>query len=363
MKLKFRFILFFVCSLIIFILFMGMFVAVSIEFIVPYFFHGMVASEVANIVSISIPFIIGGILFGMFFVNPLLNTLSLIRKLTTGMYDISEMDKKLYKNNRKLKCQYILYKELIDDISVLAKKLASIENNQKKLEEAKSNWISGVSHDLKTPLSYIIGYSSLLLTGQDELNIGENLHFITKIHDKSVYIAELIEDLNLSFKLDALEGGYPINLQKIDIVDFLRRILADIMNNPISLGYDFIFHSNKEILILHADYRLLSRAFQNLIYNAIHHTPKGTTINIIVTKNYLDAVIIKVCDNGFGMNEQTMSTLFDRYQCSQETKNSSGGFGLFVVKGIIEAHKGNIQFSSIEGKGTTFEIMIPILSS
>ncbi len=126
-----------------------------------------------------------------------------------------------------------LYK-LADDLEQ-----ADLERNQ--LEEAKKNWIRGVSHDLKTPLSYVIGYSALLLSEEYTWNEAETNNFLNLIHSKGEYMTEMIGDLNLSFKLNEIGTKVPLTTTSYNIVDSMQKPIADIMNNPKAFKYDFSF--------------------------------------------------------------------------------------------------------------------------
>lgn len=360
LKLRLRFILFFIGNLIAFLLFTGIFVGLFMEYVTPALFQSEEAAYFSDVTGIILPFIIGGILFGLYFVNPLVTMLSLIKELSEGNYSFANMNQILYKENGKLKLRYALYRELITDIYELARQQEAAEKERAKLEEAKTNWISGVSHDLKTPLSYITGYSALLLDDQKEWSADEQQQFLTTIHTKSELINELIGDLNLSFKLEALSENYPLSKKGFDLVAFARGILVDLANDHQTEGYEFSFQSDCESLLIEADQKLLFRAVQNVMGNALAHNPKGTMIEILITSNQ-ETVDFTIKDSGVGMDAATVEKLFERYQRPEETEsNASGGLGLSVVKSIIEAHGGSVSVESELGKGSNFTFHLPI---
>lgn len=357
MKLKMRFIFFFIIGLFAFILFAGIFVVAFFDFFIPRMGLQEGFYPLIEISAILFPFLLGGILLGLFFVRPLVHVLSLIRDLSSGSEHLSRIDGILYKKNGRLKPSYFLYRELIADIYNLSHYLDSAKRQREKLELAKSNWIAGVSHDLKTPLSYITGYSSLLLDKNKTWSEGEQKDFLNQIHDKSVLISEMIGDLNLSFKLDALGKTYPLSKALFNIVDFSKRLLADIANNPNAAAYVFGFQSSDTHITVNADQKLLYRAIQNLVINAVNHNPQGTSIEIIIKKfPETGHVTITVSDNGVGMDHATLNKLFQRYYRPQEADDISGGLGLSLVKSIVEAHDGTIQIESVNGKGTNVTV-------
>lgn len=186
----------------------------------------------------------------------------------------------------------------------------------------------------------------------------EEQQFMKTIQDKSELINDLIGDLNLSFKLDALTTSYPLNKKQFELVDFAKRLLVDFANNPKADGYEFGFQSNQERYLIEADEKLLARAIQNIVTNAITHNPSGTLIEISIEATE-DQVIFAVQDNGVGMDNATVESLFERYQRPEETENISGGLGLTVVKSIVEAHDGTVRVMSALGEGTTFYLQFP----
>lgn len=359
MKLRLRFILFFIGSFISFIVFMGLFVMACSEYLIPHLSKDAGIATLLNISAIIIPFLIGGVMFGLFFVNPLVYMISLIRGLSLGNIDLSDMACQIYTDKGKLRAQYFLYRELIDDTGALANQLKAGQIEREQLEAAKINWIAGVSHDLKTPLSYITGYSSLLLDNKDAWQETDARKYLQEIHDKSVVIADLIGDLNISFKMDAISEVYPLKKETFDAVDFLQRLLADIASSPKAAQYGFAFHSSADVIEIHADEKLLYRALQNIVMNAVTHNPQGTNIELTINSDTANQVVsIVIADSGIGMNEEFVKNLFHRYYRPKENENRSGGLGLSVAKSMIEAHGGKIAVRSQPGLGTAFEITL-----
>ena len=314
--------------------------------------------------STVLPILIGGGLWGIWFVGPILTILSLLRRLSTGQNDLSEHMEKLYtrRDKRKLKPRYRLFAEVLGDLSRLSDYLMQTELQRAEREESKKNWITGVSHDLKTPLSYITGYAELLLTKDYQFEQEERLFFLRNIHNKGVTIGELIEDLSMSFKMDEFKGTVPLSRAVFDFVDFMRRIIADIVNDPRASGYDLALQCDISSLEISADQRLLQRAFQNIIMNGVLHNPQGTAIEINIEAMPDQRARIEIKDNGRGMSEDTVKNLFTRYYRNPEKEdaNFSGGLGLSVAKTILEAHGGTISVASVPSLGTAFTVILPL---
>ncbi|MDZ5607831.1 HAMP domain-containing sensor histidine kinase [Bacillus pseudomycoides] len=221
----------------------------------------------------------------------------------------------------------------------------------------KREWMAGISHDLKTPLTYITGYSALMLSPDHTWSQEENEKFLQEIQQKGDHMKELIEDLNLSFRLQ--DSQIPLRKEKINIVEFTRRLIADITNDPRSQHYHFSFQSDKTNIMIPIDTKLLHRSLQNLFMNAILHNPVETTIHTSILLNNDVHIIIE--DTGTGMDEKTVQNLFKQYYRGTTTNVSSEGTGLgmAIAHKIITAHGGTIHVASEIGKGSKIHITLP----
>lgn len=360
MKLLIRFICFFVSGLFLFLLYIGGLVTIVFEGLFPYVVMTEVNELLLFLAIFTFAFLSGAYFLGQFFVNPLLHILSMIKQLSIENYDLSYFDKKVYQNG-KLKKRYFLYKEVISDLILLSDHLNQATNARKQLESAKRDWIKGISHDLKTPLSYIVGYSALMLNDNYSFQKEETSHFLSEIYTKGNYIEELIHDLNLTFKLDTLKAQMPLTTEIFDLVVFLQDLVADIVNSPDASMYEFSFQTMQQCLLIEADKKLLYRAYLNLLINAIKHNKEGTKICVSLHSPSFDHVGIDIIDNGIGLDEQELAHLFTQYYHNEKnSSNKNQGLGLSIVKGIIEAHKGTLTVTSTQSFGSTFHTVLPL---
>lgn len=306
--------------------------------------------SVISMIIFIVCFTTGGFLFSLFIVQPLSQIIRVISELSMGRYEAATM---VFMKQEKVKWDYFLYREVILNLVSLGEHLRHADLEQKALEQAKNEWLAGVSHDLKTPLSYINGYSSLLLNQAFEFSEQERATYLNEIYQKGVYIGSLIDDLNLSFFFDGAKK-MQLKYSQIELVSFLQSILADAANEPKAEKYVFEFktQSKKQEMVL--DERLLYRALYNLLMNAVEHNPKGTTITISL-EAVADGLHIQISDNGVGMDPITCDHVFDKYFSNTQQKQGKG-LGLFVVKKIIEAHGGTVSVTSKLETGTTFHI-------
>jgi signal transduction histidine kinase len=230
----------------------------------------------------------------------------------------------------------------------------------KKQNQARANWISGVSHDIRTPLSMIMGYADRI---SSTLNIEENTKKQADIiKSQSVKIKNLVQDLNLVSQLNY--NVQPIQEQPVYFCKMIREIVVEYLNNEMNNKFEFELSLNSatEQIAIMGDERLLSRAIQNLISNSINHNESGCTIsvNLEVNRNNL---ILTISDNGKGISEKELEKIQSTPHYLQSTDDRLDlrhGLGLLLVKEIVSIHKGTVSISSELNKGFSTTISLPI---
>lgn len=371
MKLRVRFLLFFSGGLFLFLLYMGAITSLVFGAIIPLFHltaggdstflitFGQGDESLIFIITFLFSFVSGGFLLSQYFVKPLLYILSLVKQLSLGNYNFDTISRVIYKNGT-LKRRYFLYKEILADLISLADTLESAKTESSRLELSKRNWINGISHDLKTPLSYIIGYSALLKNQEYTWEKEESDNFLAEIYEKGKYIEQLVGDMNLIYNIEAHQTELPLHREALDLVPYLQKLTADISNNPEAASYFFSIHSGEKSLWLEADPRLLYRAFQNLLINAVHHNQKGTGIKIEILKSDNSAKVL-ISDNGAGLTPALVDMINESCSFQNNASSYTGkGLGLGIAKSIIKAHDGIMSVDSSPGSGTAFCISLPI---
>lgn len=298
-------------------------------------------------------FLTGGTIFSFLLVQPISRIITSISELSDNNYASTS---KSFANDGKLKWYYFLYKEVIVNIKTLGNALQQNAVDREKIESAKNDWLAGISHDLKTPLSYINGYTSLLLNEKHYFSESERRAYLKEIYEKGFYIEELINDMNHSFFWDST-GNLELKYSQIDIVSFLQNVLADVASSPKAVNNQFAFQSESEHTERMIDEGLMNRAIHNLLMNCIDHNPSDTKIEVSL-KRTAKGVCIEIVDNGIGMNEETTVHIFDKYFSKKDKHAENKGLGMYIAKQIIEAHKGKISIFSAEGMGTTVQILM-----
>ena len=230
---------------------------------------------------------------------------------------------------------------------------------REETECVRKEWITNITHDLKTPLSPIKGYAELLA---DNKNIEtQTAHeYGTIILKNAAHAEKLINDLKLTYQLDS--GAIPFNPQKIRLIRYLKELIIDIVNDPTFSECSIQFENNIPELELFLDVDLFRRAMQNLVINALIHNAIDTEVKISVDTEADNAVNIHIRDNGKGMTEAEQEQLFERYYRGTNTKERSegSGLGLAIANQIIKLHGGTISIASRQNEGTEFIIALPL---
>lgn len=186
--------------------------------------------------------------------------------------------------------------------------------------------------------------SSMLLSPQYDWNSEEKTVFLTEIQQKANHMEELIGDLNLSFQLD--EQQLPVQWEKHDLVEFIRRIVVDVANDPRSAGSSLTFENDEPQMETLFDMKLLQRALHNLLLNAVLHNPSGTNIKVSITKSTQLQIVIS--DDGLGMDDKAIDRLFSKYYRGVPTdfRSEGTGLGMAIAKQLVLAHGGDILVTS-----------------
>ncbi|MGR3765322.1 two-component system histidine kinase PnpS [Rossellomorea sp. NS-SX7] len=226
----------------------------------------------------------------------------------------------------------------------------------KNLEQMRKDFVANVSHELKTPITSIKGFSETLLDGamKDEDTLKSFLEIILTESDR---LQSLIQDLLELSKIE--KHGFELSLEKQEISELVGEVLPILKDRAekkdITIHTRFESRGEAEI-----DPYRLKQVFINLISNAIVYTPKGGDVTISITEDN-EKVHVSISDNGIGISEEELPRIFERfYRVDKARSRNSGGtgLGLAIVKHIIEAHEGKIEVESEVNKGTTFTVCL-----
>ncbi|MCM3670022.1 cell wall metabolism sensor histidine kinase WalK [Mesobacillus maritimus] len=223
----------------------------------------------------------------------------------------------------------------------------------KKLEIMRKDFVANVSHELKTPITSIKGFSETLLDGamNDKQTLESFLEIILKESDR---LQLLIQDL---LELSRIEQhGFSLKLQEIELTTQISEALTILKARAVEKSIQLHFQTDSPNVRIMGDADRLKQVFLNLVANAITYTPSGGSVYLEVIDKPNEA-IVTVRDTGIGIEQNEISRIFERfYRVDKARSRNSGGtgLGLAIVKHIMEAHKGMIEVESKVGEGTAF---------
>ena len=226
--------------------------------------------------------------------------------------------------------------------------------------QARANWISGVSHDIRTPLSMIMGYSERIAHEKSaDLHIRREAEIIRQ---QSVKISELVHDLNLVSRLEY--EMQPVHKNPVNLAGLLRSYTAELLNTglPDKYSINIEIKPTTETILFDCDARLISRAVGNLVQNSISHNPDGCDIALAL--DCMDGSIsLSISDNGIGLSAEKLKELNEKPHYMESTDDRLDlrhGLGLILVHQIVGAHNGAMQIESEEQKGCKVILEFPI---
>lgn len=252
-----------------------------------------------------------------------------------------------------------LLSELAKNINKTSQILQSQQYKLRKKETARANWIAGVSHDIRTPLSMVMGYAGQLKEAQG-LSDDEKKK-VSVILKQSEKIRNLISDLNLSSKLEY--NMQPLSTARENAVAIVRQVVVDFINTNIDDKYSIVWETKKEVsaCFINADKNLISRAVSNLIQNSINHNENGCNIYVSVKEERANC-IITVADDGIGATSEQikkLSTAPHYTVCDTNTTEQRHGLGLLIVKQIAASHIGSLELGTSSYGGFEAKIILP----
>ncbi|WP_019909391.1 sensor histidine kinase [Paenibacillus sp. HW567] len=293
--------------------------------------------------------------------RPLILFAGWFERMGKGHYDevLTAKDKrKVFRRNGTMRTRNRLYQEVIQSFYQMTDQLAQTEKERKRLEKEQADWMSGISHDLRTPLATIQGYGYMLEMLPEQWSQEELRIMGTTIREKGDYMLELISDFSLVHQLK--QSDSIMELREIDLVELVRCSVLKYVNDATMSEYQFHYIGEERPLLIQADVTWLQRLMDNLLSNAVKHNQPNATITVSLDR-INDKACIRVIDNGKGMDEETLHHLFNRYYRGTNTEESTdgSGLGMSIAKTIVEAHGGDIKVHSKVGQGTKIEILLP----
>lgn len=250
--------------------------------------------------------------------------------------------------------------QICESFNTMVSRLKQYEEDNKKLQEEKQKMIANISHDLKTPITSIQGYSKALY--DKVIPDDKKDSYLNLIYNKSEELNELINFLHDYSVIE--REDYKLNSEKININEFLRKFFADKYEHLQEEGFILEVDIPEKKLFVNIDTFQFKRVLNNLINNSIKYNPINTIIGIFVSESNNNC-IIEIRDNGIGIPKNLHANIFEPLVTGDDSRGSKHGtgLGLAITKSIVEKHKGSICLNSdkIENWSTIFQITLPKL--
>ncbi len=248
------------------------------------------------------------------------------------------------------------FSEIAANINKMSEEIRVLMESERHNEKSKNEMITNIAHDLRTPLTSILGYLDLI--NKRELTEDTKKEYLKIVYEKSKKLQDLIESLFSFTKTNS--SKLVLKIDKIDIIKLLCQLMEEFYPNFEDKGITCSVNTNIDSYVIDGDGTLLARLFDNLINNAVKYGADGKRIDVkIIAENNI--VKISVINYGKVIPQDELPLIFDKFYRVDQARNSGTGgtgLGLAIAKNITELHHGVIEVTSDLG-GTVFSVTLP----
>ncbi|AWB43650.1 two-component sensor histidine kinase [Paenibacillus sp. CAA11] len=307
-----------------------------------------------NIGSFPLMIVVGLLSFLLFFFFSSRRIIRYLEEITGGLQEIS-------KGNLEHRIEVRTADELgylAENINVMAKQLAESIEEERNAETAKNDLITGVSHDLRTPLTSILGFLEYIEQDryQDEIELR---HYVAIAYEKSLNLKKLIDDL---FEYTRISSrGIPLDFRELNLNHFIQQLADEFVPILEKARMTYRIIEVHRPLIISADPIELLRAYQNLLTNAVRYGSKGGKVDIRIRREGEEAVV-SVVNYGDPIPKSDLPHIFDRFYRGDKSRSGNGGsgLGLAITRTIVQLHGGTVTAESSR-RETEFITRFPLL--
>lgn len=244
-----------------------------------------------------------------------------------------------------------------DEIGMLGRSINDLAASLQRYRDTRQAFFSNISHELRTPVTYLQGYTKVLADGMVQSD-KEKEQYLSIIYQESVRLERLINDLFDLSKME--EGQIKLTMESLDLKGPMKAALQKVKlkaeNKHLSLQVDIHEH----VPCIHGDRQRMEQVLLNLLENAIRYTENGTIL--VQLKKQNNAAVVIVADTGIGIPNEELPFIFERFyrvEKSRARKYGGTGLGLSIVKKYVEMQGGTVHVESTAGVGTTFTLTFP----
>jgi signal transduction histidine kinase len=249
---------------------------------------------------------------------------------------------------------------LAQTFNQMAAHLKEATKRKEQIEDLRRDLIAWVSHDLQTPLTSISAIIEALADGIVE-DTDTQIRYLNTARKDIASLSDLIDDLFQMAQIDA--GGLKLNVEKVSLADLISDTIESFSELASRQGITLTGDADPEIGMVSLDAQRIGRVLNNLINNALRHTPSGGTVRAEAHR-VAQEIIVQVTDTGVGILPEDLPNVFDRFYRGEKSRSRStggSGLGLAISKGIVEAHNGRITVESRPGS-TRFTLTLPLIN-
>lgn len=251
---------------------------------------------------------------------------------------------------------------LVDGLTIASRSVL-MHALQDRLCRNQGEFIHLASHDLRSPLTWIKGYASILESrAVGELNEKQQ-YYVEKILSGVEQMATHVDRIQDAGRFDPETGFYEMERNHCDLIEMVEQIVHNHLIPAEKQALSIACDISGDVPPVNVDVMMLERAINNLIDNAIKYTPNGGQI-VVGLERRADQIVVWVADDGYGISDDQKQLLFERHVrlARKEHKRIRGtGLGLFIVRSVARRHGGEAWVESVEGEGSTFYISIPLM--
>ena len=247
---------------------------------------------------------------------------------------------------------------VISSVNALVDSPVKSMDDERKIEKSKDELITNVSHDLRTPLTSIIGYLELIEVKQYQI-VEDILKYTHTAYEKAKQMKTLVEDLFEYTKVQ--QHGAPVNIMRVDLNQLLEQLTASFELEAQHRGIEISSKVVPNPLMIEADPEKLGRVFNNLVANAFKYGNGASYIKVDARQQGND-VVVTVANDGTPIPAKALGHLFERFYRAEESRSRATGgtgLGLAIVKSIVDLHHGSVRVTSDEDE-TAFIVTLPL---
>lgn len=242
------------------------------------------------------------------------------------------------------------------NLNTMADNLKAMMEHDRSVETRKNELITNVAHDLRTPLTSILGY--LGLADRPDISEIQRRNYVATAYEKAKRLEQLVENLFEYSKMTL--GAVRMDFQELDLIRVLQQLLEEFYPSFAKSGLALDFYYTEKNAFICADGNLLARAFANLIGNAVKYGSDGKRVELSLQQT-TDEVTVQIINFGEIIPKEALENIFERFyrvESSRSAQTGGSGLGLTIAKSIIEMHHGTVGASS-DLNGTVFTVTLP----